>query len=306
MREHFLSGFTDEAADSLEGQIKVLDALDWKFMEARRVNGFNIHDLDDSAFDHVCAILDNTDIKINCFGSTIANHDTPVETNFDATMAVVQRSISRMKRLDVKFIRIMSYAIIFDEMRRPLPDQKKAKRFENLNRICGAFLEAGITPLHENAYNYGSMSWEHTLEMLEAVPGLRLIFDTGDAGIMPDYRKEYPYPNQDCMEVWEHTKAHVLHFHIKDGYRDPESGVRVYLYPGEGDCEIGKIAADAVSSGYSGGFTIEPNMVTGIHDFSEKNSNEYRLSNFLEYCKLTEELFRSLGCAVRNGFVYTE
>ena len=306
MQEHFLSGFTDEAADSLEGQIKVVKALGWNHMEARRINGFNIHDLDDASFDQICAVLDKTDIKINCFGSSIANHDTPVESNFDATMTVVNRAIKRMKRLNVPFIRIMSYGIIFDELRRPAPDQKKAKRFDQLNRICGAFLHAGITPLHENAYNYGSMSWEHTLEMLEAVHGLRLVFDTGDAGIMPDYRKAYPYPNQNSLEVWEHTKAHVLHFHIKDGYRDPDCGIRAYLYPGEGDCEIAKIAADALAIGYTGGFTIEPNMVTGIHDSSEKNSDEYRFNNFLEYGRLTEELFRGLGCTVRDGFIYTE
>jgi len=306
MRELFLSGFADEAADDLAGQIKVLKTLGWKYLEARYIDNYNIHDLDDAAFDKVCATLDESEIKINCFGSSIANHATQVDCDFEATMAVVKRAIQRMRRLKVPYIRIMSYAVLYDETEkdRALPDQKEEKRFEQLRRICGAFLDAGITPLHENSYNYGSMSWEHTLKLLDAVPGLKLVYDTADSGITPDFRKPYPYPNQDCLEVWEHIKPHVIHIHIKDACRDPQTGIKTYLFPGEGDCEVEKILADAISSGYSGLFSIEPHMVTGIHDSSVKNSPEYRSTNFMEYGKITEDLFRGIGCTVRNGAVY--
>ncbi|MCL2318958.1 MAG: sugar phosphate isomerase/epimerase [Treponema sp.] len=304
MRGLSLCGFADEAADNLAGQIKVLNALGWKYLEARYIDGFNINDLDEQAFEQVCAALENTEIKINCLGSSIANHATQVDSDFESTMATVKRAIKRMQRLRIPYIRIMSYAVIYGENKRPLADQKEQKRFEQLRKICGAFLDAGLTPLHENAYNYGSMSWEHTLKLLDAVPGLKLIYDTADSGITPDFRKSYPYPNQDCWEVWEHTKAHVLHIHIKDACRDPETDTKTYLYPGWGDCDVRRILADAISSGYSGNFSIEPHMVSGIHDSSEKSSPAYRSNNFIEYGKITEDLFRGIGCTIRDGTIY--
>jgi len=198
----------------------------------------------------------------------------------------------------------MSYAVLCDEQKRPFPDQKEAKRFDQLRRICGVFLDNGITPVHENCFNYGGMSWEHTLTMLEAVPGLKLVYDTGNPGLTPDFRKPYPYPNQDCLETWEHLKDHVVHIHIKDGRRNAMNGEETYFFPGEGDCEVKKVLADAVSAGYPGSFTIEPHMAAVFHDASVTSSAEYRLNNFLEYGKRTEELFRSIGYTVRDGAVY--
>ena len=173
MRELFLSGFTDEAADDMPGQIKALKALGWKYFEARSIDGVNIHDLDDAAFEKVYVVLEKTGIKINCFGSTIANWGTPVDSDFGATMAAVKRATVRIRRLNVPLIRIMSYTVLCDEKKRPLPDQKEEKRFAQLRTICGAFLDAGITPAHENCFNYGGMSWEHTLKMLNAVSEIK-------------------------------------------------------------------------------------------------------------------------------------
>jgi sugar phosphate isomerase/epimerase len=147
------------------------------------------------------------------------------------------------------------------------------------------------------------MSWEHTLKMLDAVPGMKLVYDTGNPGLTPDFRKPRPWPNQDSLEVWEHLKPYVVHIHIKDGRRDPQTGEETYFYPGEGDCEVKKILADALASGYSGSFTIEPHMASVFHDKSVCSTPEERFDNFVEYGRRTEELFRGLGCTVRNGAV---
>jgi sugar phosphate isomerase/epimerase len=297
----FLSGFADEAADDLAGQIRALKALGWTRLEARSIDGVNIHDMDDRAFDEACAALERAGVGINCFGSTIANWGTGVDCDFSALMAAVKRALARMKRLEVPLVRIMSFAVICDEKKRPLPDQREAERFARLRRICAPFLEAGITPVHENCFNYGGMSWEHTLKMLDAVPGMKLVYDTGNPGLTPDFRKPWPWPNQNSLEAWERLKAHVVHIHIKDGRRDPETGEETYFYPGEGDCEVKKILADALASGYSGGFTIEPHMASVFHDTSVKSSPERRFENFIEYGRRTEELFRELGCTAQDG-----
>ena len=47
----YLTGFADEAADTLAGQIKATKALGWKCIEARSVGGKNVHDLSEADFD---------------------------------------------------------------------------------------------------------------------------------------------------------------------------------------------------------------------------------------------------------------
>ncbi|MDR1575645.1 MAG: sugar phosphate isomerase/epimerase [Treponema sp.] len=302
-KQLFLAGFADEAADDLAGQIRAIKALGWRYIEARSINGVNIHDLDEESFDRAYAALETAGIGINCFGSTIANWGTSVDDDFAATRETVGRAIKRMKKLKVPLIRIMSYAIIRDERGRPLSDQKETLRFSRLREICGSFLDAGLTPVHENCFNYGGMSWEHTLKMLDAVPGLALVYDTGNPCLTPDFRKNWPWPNQDSLEVWEHLKARVVHVHIKDGCRNTETGEETYFFPGEGGCELKKILAGIISGGYGGSFSIEPHMASVFHDASVKSDPEQRFENFVEYGRRTEALFRGLGCGVKDGAV---
>jgi hypothetical protein len=86
---------------------------------------------------------------------------------------------------------------------RALTNQKKEERFCLRREICARFLDAGITPAHENCMNYGGMSWEHSLEMPAAVPGRQRVYDMGSPGITPDFRKSFPYPNQDAIRAIE-------------------------------------------------------------------------------------------------------
>ena len=293
-----LSGFADEAANGIDGQIEATRALGWSHIEARSIDGVNIHDLPEDAFDTVRKKLDAAGIRINCFGSTIANWSKRVDEPFAETLLTVDRALRRMKALDVPFVRIMSYAILMDDSGRPLADQKKEERFRRLRDICARFLDAGITPVHENCMNFGGMSWEHSLEMLDAVPGLKLVFDTGNPGITPDFRKAYPYPNQDIHECYERLRSHIVHVHIKDGVRDPETGKERYFFPDEGVCEVPSIVEDLLRTGYEGDFSIEPHMAVVFHDASVSSSGNARRDNYIEYGRRFERL---LETAVRRA-----
>ena len=110
----FLTGFADEAADGLEGQIRALKALGWSRLEARSIDGSNIHDLDDARFEEVARRLEEAGIEVACFGSTIANWSKSVDEPFESTLHTVERAVRRMKRLGTKLVRIMSYAVIMD------------------------------------------------------------------------------------------------------------------------------------------------------------------------------------------------
>ena len=285
-----LSGFADEAADSIDGQIEATKALGWRCIEARSIDGVNIHDLPEPAFDEARRKLVDAGIRVNCFGSTIANWSKSVDEPFEATLATVERAIRRMKVLDVVLVRIMSYAILVDEAGRARPDQKKEERFRRLRGITRRFLDAGITPVHENCFNFGGMSWEHTLEMLAAVPGLKLVFDTGNPGLTPDFRKPFPYPNQDARESYQRLREHIVHVHIKAGVRDPASGKERYFFPDEGVCEIASTLEDLLVNGYDGDFSIEPHMAVVFHDTKIASSARARFDNYLEYGRRFERM----------------
>ncbi len=292
-----LSGFADEAAPGIDGQIAATQALGWSCIEARSIDGINIHDLPDDEFDAVCRKLDAAGIRVNCFGSTIANWSKSVDEPFAETLVTVERAIRRMRVLGVPLVRIMSYAIRRDEQGRALPDQNKGERFRRLRQICDRFLTAGITPVHENCMNYGGMSWEHSREMLAAVPGLKLVFDTGNPGTTPDFRQTFPYPNQDARESFTRLRDHIVHVHIKAGQRDPATGEERYFFPDEGVCDIAGILDELLSGGYDGDFSIEPHMAVVFHDATVSASAQARFDNYVEYGRRFE---RMLGEARRR------
>ena len=253
----YLTGFADEAAQDLATQIKATRELGWNAIESRSIDGTNIHDLEDAAFEQVCALLDESGVHVNCFGSTIANWGKSIEDPFEITLAELDRAIPRMNRLGATLIRIMSYA------RRDDDDQMAEERFRRLRKIVARFKEAGITPVHENCMNYGGMSWRHSLDLVENVPGLKLVFDTGNPAISKDYLKDGT-ATQDPLEFYEHIKPHIAYIHIKDARLDGET--EIFTYPGEGGARIPEILKCLVRDGYDGGLSIEPHMAAVFHD----------------------------------------
>ncbi|HOQ82088.1 MAG TPA: sugar phosphate isomerase/epimerase, partial [bacterium] len=107
----YYTGFADEAAPDIDGQIRATKELGWKYIEARSIDGTNLTMVDDKKFDEVVAKLEEAGIKINCFGSGIADWSQKITEPPDPSYEEMKRAIPRMKRLDVKMIRIMSFAI---------------------------------------------------------------------------------------------------------------------------------------------------------------------------------------------------
>lgn len=287
-----LSGFADEAARDIAGQVQVLKQLGWNSIELRTVDEVSVHDLDDGAFDRVRRELDSNDISVCCLGSTIANWGQSVHAPFRETLAAVKRAVRRMAQLDTALVRIMSYKVEEDEQGRAYEDQHEEERFSRLRDICSMFLDSGMTPVHENCHTYGGMSWEHTLKLIDEVPGLKLVYDTGNPEITHDFRSEYPYKRQDAWEFYQHVKDHIVHVHIKDAVHDQEKNQDIYCYPGDGKGAVLQTVADLIKRGYDGVYSIEPHMAVVFHVASVTSDAQARLDNFVEYGRRTEELLR--------------
>ena len=282
-----LMGIADEGAVTIDGQIRVTQDLGWKWIESRfvEVEGFEkgqIHDIPEEAFDQVVAKLEESSVGIYAFGSTICNWQKTVETPFEVTLAEVERTIPRMKRLGTKFVRIMSFK----------PDDAAATTppevFERVGEVTKRFLDEGLQPVHENCMNHGGMSWQHAEELLEKVPGLKWVFDTANPIFNADRRGDQPWGMQCPWEFWEHMRDHTTHIHIKDAVKT-EDGEQ-YHFPGEGDGRVRDILKDAFSRGYDAGISIEPHMTVVFHDADSAAPALKMADNFIEYGRRLEKL----------------
>jgi len=286
------TGIGDEAANSLDGQIMAAKELDWRCLEMRGLEvpcfpKANFHDLPEPAFDLAVRRLEDSGISVYCFGSTIMNWAKKLEDPFTLTLAEVKRAIPRMIRLGTKYIRIMSFKPGDDEFRIP------AEVFRRVKDVTDRFLDAGLRPVHENCMNYGGMSWQHALELLDKCPGLKWVFDTANPVFNPDRSKPKPWPRQDPWEFWEHIRDHVAHLHIKDATWDPAKNDADYNWPGEGQGRVQEILRDALARGYNAALSIEPHMVVVFHDALSQSANEEAMrKNFIEYGRRLESIIQ--------------
>jgi sugar phosphate isomerase/epimerase len=294
-----LTGIGDEAGNTIDAQIRAAQELGWRHLELRGVEvpGFpkaNFHEIPDQAFDLAAGKLKEAGLGVYCFGSTIMNWAKTVETPFDVTLAEVKRCIPRMQRLGTKFVRIMSFKPGDAESQIP------KEVFHRVREVTRQFLDAGITPVHENCMNYGGMSWRHALELLEKVPGLKWVFDTANPVFNPDRSKPKPWPQQDPWEFWTHLRDHSVHIHIKDATWNPAKNDADYNWPGEGQGRVRDILSDAFARGYDAGISIEPHMVVVFHDASSKSNDDAMRANFVEYGRRLERMIGEIKTAANN------
>jgi sugar phosphate isomerase/epimerase len=290
----YLTGFADEAAPDIEGQIRATQTLGWQDIEARNVGGQNVHDIPDAEFDRVCAKLEAAGVRVNCFGSAIANWGKRIEDPFETSLAEARRAIPRMQRLGTRLIRIMSFAVRKD---RGPEDQMAEERFRRVRELCRMFQDAGITPVHENCMNYGGMGWPYTRRLLENVPGLKLVFDTGNPVFSEDMTRPPPRPRQSSWEFYQHVRAHVAYVHVKDGRWDAQAQKTIYTFPGEGDGDVRRILADLLGRGYDGGISIEPHLAVVFHDAAVQSKADVMFANYVEYGRRMMRLLADIRTA---------
>ena len=286
-----LTGFADEASRDLEQQIQATRDLGWSAISARMIGGANIHELPELEFARVAERLDEAGIAVPEFGSLIANWGKKIDSDFAITLAEVKRAIPRMKRLGTGIIRIMSYA------QEPWgQDQNEAERFRRLREIVTRFADAGLVAAHENCMNWGGFSATHSLRLVEEVPGLKLIFDTGNPVFQRDRSQAEPYPWQNPFAFWESVRDHVVHIHIKD-CRNPvgEALEPEYTMPGEGQAMLREILSDALARGYDGWIAIEPHVATVVHAPDPTHvDRQHCYDSYVAYGRKREELLADL------------
>lgn len=288
----YYTGFADEAGYDIATQIRATKELGWENIEARRVGNVNIHDLPEAEFDKVCGALEDAGVRINCFGSEVANWQRDIFSDDDYSKSIEQlaRAIRRMKRLGCDMIRGMSFRA---QWQRPAFDPEVEKlvfrKVGMLVRICE---DAGVYYMHENCNNYGGQSPKHTLRLLENIdsPNLKLVFDTGNP--VMNYDRQFGDAldrMQDSWDFYSQVRDFIAYVHIKDGTCDRTAvgangfGKAAYTYPGEGNGCVVRIVEDLIARGYDGGFSMEPHLSVVFHEREKACDEKKRFDNYIEY-----------------------
>ena len=295
----FLTGFADEASRDLALQIKATKELGWKYIETRFIGDRFFADISDEEFERVCAMLEESGIRFNCYGSGVANWSRlpRSDKDFEETKAELLRAIPRMKRLGIGLIRGMSFKVTGDEQfDSPELESIIFRKVGELVKICE---DNGIIYGHENCANYAGQSFKHTLKLLDNVrsPNLKLIFDTGNPCFTFRRIGNPPYPLQRAREFYENVREFICHVHIKDAVSvvNPDGTVTTtYKYAGEGNGDIPWIVTDLLKRGYDGGFSMEPHIAVVFHEKGDNSDPEAlarrMYDSYIDYGRRFEKL----------------
>ena len=294
----YLTGFADEASPDLALQIRATRELGWKYIETRRIGEKNLASLSDAEFEEVERLLSDSGVSFNCYGSAVANWSHPITEDPESSYEEMRRALPRMKKLGIRMIRIMSFAVPQELRENSWSLEKEVvKRLRVIVRMAE---EADILCLHENCMNWGGLSREHPLRLLERIPSpnFRLVFDTGNPVFNIDYSGKGPHVKmQSSWDFYRDVRDFIAYVHIKDG-RCPEPGRQEFTFAGEGDGDVARILSDLIARGYDGGFSIEPHVATVFHDSDNRDDSalclQRRYETYIRYGRAFESLLSSL------------
>ncbi len=288
----YYTGFADEASEDFAKQISATKELGWSNIESRGIWGKTLSTLTDGEFGKVCALLEESEVSINCYGSAIANwgKDPRKEEDFEKSRNDLKAALPRMEKLGIPMLRGMSFAIVKDAD----PDSSEIRElvFRKVRELVQMCEDSGVLYLHENCMNYGRISPEHTLRLLDKInsPNFKLVFDTGNPVITWDHRGRKPYKKQRSWDFYSQVKEFIHYIHIKDGRYIAEREDKIFpdaewTFPGEGDGDVVRIVRDLLENGYDGGFSIEPHMAFTYHEGDRISGEEKQYNNYFEYGK---------------------
>ena len=227
-----LCAFSDEASDSVEGQITALSRNNIKLIELRSIGGVNVKDFtDEQARDYAKKLAENG-IKVWSIGSPLGKID--IAENFSEYEKTVRRVYEISNIFECDKVRVFSFYNAYGE---------SEKVFENLRRMVKIAGEYGITLYHENEKGvYGDVVGR--VENIAAnVSGLKFVFDPAN----------YVQEGEDVTAALRKVGKQTAYFHIKDAIK----GSGEIVPAGEGDGEIEKLISLVTGDKV---FTLEPHL----------------------------------------------
>ncbi len=196
-----LSGFLDEAAPNLTGQIAACHENGLRFIEMRGVNGSSLVSQSLEEVREIRRVLDGEGLRLSSIGSPFGKIriDEPLEPHLDA----LRHAMDIADILDVKLLRMFSFYMPSGQD----PAQFRGAVLEGIDRMLSICEDAGVQACHENEKGiYGDVT-ERCLDLYRTFEGrMPGVFDPANfiqCGVKPE-------------ESWPLLSPYIRYLHIKD------------------------------------------------------------------------------------------
>ena len=250
--------FADESSAIFDEQILAMKRNGLDGLEIRGVDGVNISEISVEKAHEIRAKMDAAQLVTWSIGSPIGKINIATG-DFDEHLNKFRHTIEIAKILGAENIRMFSFFIPKGED----PEQYKDEVIRRLKIFAEIAQDSGITLCHENEKGIYGDNALRCLEILQAVPEIKGIFDPAN----------FVQCGQDTLEAWDLLKNYIKYMHIKDAL--PDNSV---VPAGKG---AGNVAIVVKKFRDKGGneVTIEPHLAVfkGLKDLEEDgNTSEIR------------------------------
>ena len=260
MKQFELAAFADEADASIDKQIIAMKEEGISFLEIRGVDGTNISDITIEKAKEVRKKLDDAGIGVWSLGSPFGK--IGIEEDFAPHLDKFCHGLELAEALGTKHIRLFSFFMPNGKE----PADYRSAVMERLSQFVEKAKGSGIMLCHENEKGiYGDIA-SRCLEIHQAVPELKAIFDPAN----------FIQCGQDTKEAWAMLSPYIEYMHIKDAKQDG------FVVPaGEGVGNLPYLLGE-----YTGKvLTLEPHLsvfdgLAGLEQEGEKSEiNQFRYPN---------------------------
>lgn len=199
-----LAAFADEADPYLEGQIEAMMENGISLLEIRGVDGENILDIPKKKAREIRARMDQAGLGVWSIGSPCGK--IAVTAPFEPHLEKFRRGLELAHILGAAHFRLFSFYIPEGEV----PETYRDTVLERLRRFADCAAGSGLCLCHENEKGIYGDTADRCVEIHEAVPELRAVFDPAN----------FIQCGQAIRPAWEKLNAHVEYLHIKDALPD--------------------------------------------------------------------------------------
>ena len=224
----YYSAFADESSNTFSGQIDALKRNGISYLEIRNLDGKNVTELTTAEARELAKLLDDNGLQVWSMGSPIGK--IGIEDDFAAHMDLYRHTLDLAGEFGAANIRLFSFFMPKDKQ----PEDYKNLVLERMAEFASVAKEYGIHACHENEKGiYGDIA-KRCLEIHQAVPELKAVFDPAN----------FVQCGQDTLEAWEMLHPYVHYMHIKDAL--PNGSV---VPPGMGSGNVAKLIASYKAQG---------------------------------------------------------
>lgn len=245
--------FADEASPIIDNQIVAMKRNGLQGLEIRGVDGQSIAVITLDKAREVRAKMDAAGLQVWTVGSPIGKVRID-EDNLEQELDRLRHAIEVAKILGAENIRLFSFFIPKGED----PCQYKDEVLRRMKAFADVAEGSGIDLCHENEKSIYGENAERCLEILQAEPRLKGIFDPAN----------FVQCDVDTLYAWNMLKSRIKYMHIKDALADG------YVVPaGTGIGNVPQIVKEFMAQG-GDAVTIEPHLTVfkGLADLEQEDN----------------------------------